>query len=274
MIDTRTLLLRALPLLRVTLARHFGWRWPLALLRCFVRWRSLFAQTHWAGRSDDEARHVRALALIPAVYLVLRDRLGAEALAVTRQLATTILASENARIVREPSWAGLSDPRARWHAFFERAVARGVGAFNETECVSVDEERFHLRIRRCVFADLARDTGLPELARMTCDLAVPFCRDLLPAYDFRRNGSSESTLAYGHPHCDYLWEPKEAAPAVAQPPAASHPPEGRAEAPAAERRAGTPAAVEPAPAKRGRAGTSQEPASAAPSPEPAAGGEA
>jgi hypothetical protein len=221
MIDSTRLLLRAFPCVRSGLARHYGWRWPLALARCGVRWRTLVGQTRWAGRDDEEARHVRALALIPAVYLILRERLGAAALEVTRELAAAVLAAANARLAREASWSELRDPRARWHAFFDRVVARGVGAFNESECLSVEVERFHLRVRRCVFADLARDIGLPELARMTCDLAVPFCRELLPSYEFRRNGSLESTLAYGHPHCDYLWEPKAATGDDARAPALS-----------------------------------------------------
>jgi hypothetical protein len=219
MIDTTRFLLRAFPRLRGVLTRHYGWRWPLALARCALRWRTLVGQTRWAGRDDDEARHVRSLLLLPAVYLVLRERLGVSALAVTQELAGRVLAAANARLSREVPLSALGDPRARWHAFFDRAVARGVGAFNESECVSVEVERFHFRVRRCLFADLARDIGLPELARMTCDLAVPFCRELLPSYEFRRNGSLESTLAYGHPHCDYLWVPK--AGEVAEAPAPS-----------------------------------------------------
>jgi len=210
MVDSKRLLIYAFPPVRAVLARHYGWRWPLAFARCAVRWRTLVRQTRWAGRHDDEAKHVRALALIPAVYLVLRERIGPPALDVARELASSILASASERLARDASWSALRDPRARWHAFFERTVARGVGAFNESECLSVEVERFHLRVRRCVFADLAGDIGLPELARMTCDLAVPFCRELLPSHNFRRNGSLESTLAYGHPHCDYLWEPKDA----------------------------------------------------------------
>jgi hypothetical protein len=233
MIDNARLLRCALPSLRAVLVRHYGWLWPLALVRCAVRWRTLFGQTRWAGRDDDEARQVRALALIPAVYLMLRERLGASALALTQELAAGVLAAANARLAREVTWPATGDPRARWHAFFDRAVARGVGAFNESECLSVDLERFQFRVRRCLFADIARDIGLPELARMTCDLAVPFCRELLPSYAFRRNGSPESTLAYGHPHCDYVWEPKDAAGAAASEPAPSTEASRPAEKPAA-----------------------------------------
>ncbi len=212
MIDTATSpVLRALPLVRAALAREYGWRWPLALARCAVRSRTLVRQTRWAGRHDEEARLVRALALIPAVYLTLRERSGARALAGTRELAAALLAAANERLARDAALSATAGARARWHAFFDHAVAHGVGAFNENECLSVEVERFHLRVRRCLFADMARDLGLPELARMACGLPVPYCRDLLPSHDFRRKGSLESTLAYGYPHCDYLWEPKDTA---------------------------------------------------------------
>jgi hypothetical protein len=207
MTTSRKVFFRAIPLLRSLFERHYGWRWPLALARCALRWRMLVAQTRWAGRDDDESRYARALTLVPSVYLVLRERLGARALDVVRGLATAMLKAASARTCAEESWPDESDPRARWHTFFDHAVARGLGAFDEIECLSVETEKLHFRVRRCLFADLARDIGLPELARMTCDLMVPFCRELLPGYRFRRGGSPESTLAYGHPCCDYIWEP-------------------------------------------------------------------
>jgi hypothetical protein len=200
------LLLSSLCALRPVLRRPYGWRWPLALARCALRSRRLVRRTRWADRRDEEARYVRALALWPAVYLDLRGRLAEHTSGSVRELMAALFDVENERIARRARLFEIPDSRERWHVFFDRAILQGFGAFNENECLSVESDRFHFRVFRCVFAELATEVGVPELARMACDLNVAFYGRLLLPHEFHRNGSSRNTLAYGHPYCEYVWE--------------------------------------------------------------------
>jgi hypothetical protein len=196
---------------RPALRRFHGRIWPLALARGVLRARSLVRATHWADRRDGEARHVRALALLPALCLDARERGGEAARSFVHDLAQAFVEAENGRIAQEAGLPGISDPRQRWHAFIERAVAQGIGAFNENEFLSVEADRYHLRIVRCVLAELASETGVPELARTTCDLSAAFHSRLLPSHEFSRGGSMRNTLAYGHPCCEYVWQRRDPA---------------------------------------------------------------
>jgi predicted ArsR family transcriptional regulator len=201
---TRTLLL-ALPALRRVLRRAYGWRWPLALLRCGLASRRLVRRSRWAVRQDVEARLAALLALLPAIVLDARRHEREDG--VPRALLDALLEPHLRRIVAE--LAAIGGARERWHAFADRVVQQGIGAFNETEFVSVDDDRFELRVHRCLFAELARDAGVPKLGQELCRLGATLCAQVLPSHEFHRNGPAECTLAYGQDHCDYVWERRE-----------------------------------------------------------------
>ncbi len=229
MLDTPRRQLRIALETRSVLRRLYGRSWPLALARCLLRARGLAARTRWAGRRDEEARQVRVLALLPAFCLDLRDRLGERATEATRELTSAAFEAENARILAESGLSAIAEPRERWHAFFERVLVGGRRAFDETECLSLESERFHVRVFRCLFAEAAAEMGLPELARMACDLEVPFYERLLPTHEFHRNGTGANTLAYGHVCCEYVWESRFGALPLAHDQAASTGAPGSAE---------------------------------------------
>lgn len=197
----------ACPVLR----RYHGRSWPLALLRGALRARRLVRTTSWGGRSDGEARQVRVLALLPALCLDVRERLGQRGEGFARELARAFVEAENGRIAREVGLDGISDARQRWHAFIERAIGEGVGAMNENEFLSVETDRYHLRVVRCIVAELAGEAGVPELAHAACELSAEFHGRLLPSHEFSRGSSPRNTLAHGHPYCEYVWERREAA---------------------------------------------------------------
>ena len=100
----------------------------------------------------------------------------------------------------------IHDPRERWHAYFERCLIQGVGAFNENECLIIEAERFHYRVWRCVYHELMRTAGVPQLATVVCDLDVPYHNRLFPSFAFHRGDSERNTLAYGNRWCDYVWD--------------------------------------------------------------------
>ncbi len=204
MLRTTRTLLPILLAVRDVLRRSYGWRWPVALARCVLGARRLVRTTRWAIRKDEEARLVSALAIFPAIVLDARRHLGADAANVAGRLVRAALDAQSLRIATDLASTG--GARERWHAFADRAVLQGLGAFNETECLSVDGDRFHLRVHRCLYADLARDTGVPELAQALCDLGAAACGRLLASHEFHRNGPAQHTLAYGHAQCDYVWQ--------------------------------------------------------------------
>lgn len=195
--------------MRPGLRRAYGVTWPIALARCALRAGSLIRRTRWAGRKDAEARYVRTLALLPAICLDVRGRLGERGVEIMRELTTAVVEAENERIAREAGLFEITDPRERWHAYFDRAILQGAGAFNENECLSIDPDHFHYRVYRCVFAELTLATGVPELGRIVCDLDFSLQRRLFPAYEFHRGGLAQNTISYGHACCEYVWDRRD-----------------------------------------------------------------
>jgi L-2-amino-thiazoline-4-carboxylic acid hydrolase len=213
------LVLRSVLAMRPVLRRVYGRAWLLALARCALHSRKLLQKTRWASRGDAEARYVRTLALLPAICIDMRTRLGERAQEAVREVVTAIVEAENEHIAHEAGLFEIPDERERWYAYFDRTIVHGAGAFNENECVSLEPDRFHYRVFRCVFADLARETGVPEFARIMCDLDIPFHNRVFPSYQFHRHGSPQNTLAYGHPHCEYVWDRRsETATVACEPP--------------------------------------------------------
>ncbi len=206
MFQATRLLFSTLSAVWPVLWRAYGWRWPLALVRGLARSRALFRTTHWAVRTDAEARLVRGLTLLPALAHDLEASQGEKDKDVARSLVAAVLDVEARRVAHRAGLASIDDPAERWHAFYEHGIVQGPAGFNESACLSVEADRFHVRVRRCVFAELAREAGQGELGQMLCDLAAPVCARLLPSHDFHRNGPSRCTLAYGHTHCDYVWD--------------------------------------------------------------------
>jgi len=204
------LLLNPPRVLRTALRQFYGRAWPLALFRSFLRGRKLIRSTRWADGKDEESRFVGALAVLPALYFDACRRSGDGALDLLRAVIAALLEAQYQRLARRARLPEIADPSARWHAFFGHAALEGPDAFNENECLSVEAERFHLRVRRCLYAEFAEETGAPELGRLLCDVRAPLCARLLPSHEFSRAGSSRHTLAYGHPCCEYVWERSEA----------------------------------------------------------------
>jgi hypothetical protein len=195
--------------IRPVLQRYCGRSWPFVLGQALWRRRGLIRHTRWAERHDAEARFAQGLTLLPALAIVLGARLGARTPEALRELVLAALEGRRARAGSPRLPTGPADARACWHAHFDRGVLQGVGAFNETECLSLDIERFHVRVLRCLFSELALDLGLPELAQSACAASGVFNAQVLPGHDFHRGGSERHTLAYGHPFCDYVWELRE-----------------------------------------------------------------
>lgn len=204
MLEKSNLLWWSLGAMRPVLKRAYGWRWPMALVRALLSVPRLMSRTRWAGRKDAEARYVRTLAFLPALCLDLKRRLGDRAPVVNLVAAVVNAAHEQAS--RTAGLHHLADPCERWHAYFDRMLVRGAGAYNENECVSLDPQRFHARVYRCVFAELAQETGVPELGGLVCDLDISFHQRLFPTFQFHRNGSVRNTLAHGGVCCEYVWE--------------------------------------------------------------------
>lgn len=201
--------------LRPVLREAYGRAWPIALARCFVRARRLVLRTRWGTRRDEEARHVRALAVVPAACLELGTREGGRGAHVVNELSRAVLGVELARLEREAQLGRITDARERWHAFFECGLLHGLRSFDENECVSLHEDRFHVRVLRCLFTELAAETGVPELAEALCAAHEEFYASLLPAFEFQRARSNAGTAARGPWCCEYVWQRRTPAPRVA-----------------------------------------------------------
>jgi hypothetical protein len=195
--------LQTVPALRPVLRRLYGRCWPLAFARAALRAPGLVRRSRWSGRRDDEARAVRALAILPAACLETRRRFPDRAEAVARELTEAVVGARNARAAEDGGLFRIADPRERWHAFFDTAVVRGPSAFNETECLAAEPTLFHVRVSRCLFADAMRELDAPELAQVACEANARFCAALLPTFGFEPRDAP--TIAQGGAWCDYVW---------------------------------------------------------------------
>ncbi len=203
--------LQPLQLLVSAIRKEIGWTWPFFLLGCLRKANSLFRQTHWSAlpSSDAEAKHVKALALFPAIYLKLVDRFGRQAALEKYQRITDDFGFALEK--RAFTSYGISNLTGieRFTAFRKRMEQTAADRFNVREYLEVNETTCHYILKRCVAHDFFSEAGTPELTRFFCRGDELFFGSAFPDLVFTRGDSWENTMAYGKDHCEYLLKVKE-----------------------------------------------------------------
>jgi hypothetical protein len=74
----RTISKEQITILKSALKRELGKTWPLFLLSCLLKKKSLFSGTRWAKNSGAEAEFVKRLSIIASAYRTLAEKSGRE----------------------------------------------------------------------------------------------------------------------------------------------------------------------------------------------------
>jgi hypothetical protein len=195
--------------LKVTLSAvrgSLGPSWPLLLVRSGIYSNKVFKNTHWASTPGEEAKFVKRMAIAPATYLKLGEKLGKEkAYEVMEQILVTVGVDDMQGFVdNSPGMTAME----RLLAFNEAYEAGGATQFMEKEVLQQDDSTCHFVITRCVAWDFMQEAGTPELTRLLCESDHVFFPKAFPEFEFTRGDSRENTLAYGNSQCEYLFNKK------------------------------------------------------------------
>jgi len=195
-------------LIKSILSKEIGWIWPIFLLKCMIKKRSIFNKTHWIGKKNDETKFVKRLSLASAIYLELQNGFDKnKAFEIMREMLIPIGCNEQ--------WNHLKSLNLKSKASMDKLMAfndlmdeKGAPKFNRREYIRQDENICHFVIKRCIFKDFFTEAGTPELTKLFCEVDREFFPKAFPEFKFHRNGSWENTIAYGKDHCEFVFELK------------------------------------------------------------------
>jgi hypothetical protein len=190
------------------LRRHAGRRWPVILLRSLVSARSLVRGTRWATDRTAEAGFVRRMAFAPAIYLELKERLGADrALAAVGESITAIGLREVTGTLRSLP-AAPPDPMDHLQAFYQAANQKPPNVFMARTTTWQTADRFRFRITRCLFHEFFTAVGTPELTQLFCAIDEEFFPRAFPQLAFHRDGTLNNTIGRGNTVCQFAFDRK------------------------------------------------------------------
>lgn len=130
-------------------------------------------------------------ALAVELLHAMEEHFGPEA----RQVMSRMAATRTSRPRPNPG-----DPQADLHEFCAR-LTHGCAGTHEWQVVSEEPERVAYRFTRCMWADIFRDLGEPELGFAFCAGDEPAVKAFNPALGFERT----KTLMEGDDLCDHVF---------------------------------------------------------------------
>ncbi len=195
------MVLRGLRDMTPVLFRTWGVVFPWHLARCALSVGRRMQGTSWSERDDAEAEFAKAFALLPVLYLAIRER-DPE---LARGLVAAVVRGQNEAFVREAGLDSIPDDVARWQRYYE-LLNEQVGDFSQHELVRCTPEEKRYRVHRCIYLDVARELGAGELVTTICDGDEDVLGDMLEGHRFGRDGDHRNTLAHGADACEYVWE--------------------------------------------------------------------
>lgn len=191
------------------LKKYSGNLWFFFLIRSYMKGNKLFKKTKWNNRYDNESKFVKSMALIPAFYLLFKNKFDTDkALEITNEIVKIISHTFDYNTSKKNSMFIINDPFERWLKYRSTLIADGFGAYNEVEDVYISRNRMHYIVKRCIFHDFFKETGTPELTPLICDYDQLYHSTMFKEFYFDRNGSWKNTLGHGAEVCHYVWKDK------------------------------------------------------------------
>jgi hypothetical protein len=190
------------------LSASVGRTWPLVVLRALRTKKALLGQSRWSRTRGPESQFVKRIALAPALYAELEERIGQDkAFQAVEQMLIPIGCAEQWDHLRAIDVTGKA-PMERLRTFNERMDRKGSPRFNRREVLRQDDQICHFIITRCVFSDFFTAVGTPELTGLFCEVDRQFFPEAFPGLRFHRGGSWQNTIACGRDHCEFVFEKK------------------------------------------------------------------
>ena len=197
--------IKEIKILRSVLSKEIGRTWPVFLLKCMIKNRSIFNKTHWVGKKKDEVKFVKRFSLASAIYLELQNRFDKnKAFEIIRKMLVPIGCDEQWNHLKSLN-LGSKTPKEKLIAFNDLMDEKGTPKFNKREHIRQDENIRHFVIKRCVFKDFFTEAGTPKLTKLFCEVDREFFPKAFPELKFHRNGLWENTIAYGKDHCEFVF---------------------------------------------------------------------
>ena len=153
-------------------------------------------------------RELVDLAALPAwVYLNLRKRLGQHrAFEIMRvALLTGGTAAQNLQfdtVHKERNFRNFADSEIENNR-------TGLVRWNTMQVVERSENRFEIRITRCMFHEFVVSVGLPELTPIVCQIDNAMFNSYLPDEMLFDRGGVGRRLADGARECRFVWEMRQ-----------------------------------------------------------------
>ncbi|MBN2535229.1 MAG: L-2-amino-thiazoline-4-carboxylic acid hydrolase [Spirochaetales bacterium] len=184
--------------------------WLFFMIRTFFKANSLFKTTRWAKMKNKEAKFVKSILILAALYLKLKKKMNTEkAMEVMKEIVIRISSSIDYSIARKSLLFTIPDPFERWIRYRSGLITEGFGLYNDIEDVYISWERIHYVVKRCIFHDAFVAAGTPELTHLICDYDQTFHNTLFKEYYFDRNGSIYNAIGHGAEICHYVWKHRE-----------------------------------------------------------------
>ncbi len=193
-------------IIRSVLGEVKGGAWPVFLLKCWRKSRSLFRQSRWNTGPGAETDFVKRLALAAAMYKQLSVEVGKEsAFDIVGRIVVQIGFEE--QCVHASLMEGTWDAEfARLESFHDLMDEKGGPRFNTRTFLKREGGICHFHVTRCVFRDFFASVDALELTKLFCEVDRMFFTTEFPSVKFHRNGSWENTMAYGKKFCEFVFE--------------------------------------------------------------------
>jgi hypothetical protein len=149
-------------------------------------------------------RELVALAALPAwVYLGLREKIGQhKAFEVMRvALLTGGTAAQNLQfntVAKERTFQNFADMEIENNR-------SGLVQWNDMKVVERTDQRFEIKITRCMFHEFAVKIGAPEMTPIVCQIDNAMFNSYLPEEMTFDRGGVGRRISDGHPECNFIW---------------------------------------------------------------------
>lgn len=199
---------REIKIVSSVLSEEIGRSWSLFLIECLTKKGKVFNNTHWVKEEGPESEFAKRLSITVVLYTKLIKKIGKErAFETMRKIFVPIGCNEQ----RENLYSldilnrGGMD---RLLAFYDFMGEGGVGQFAQRTLIKQNDDILHYEVRNCFFARFYKETGMPELTKLFCEVDTEFFPEAFPNFKFHRGDSFENTIAYGKDHCTFIFEGK------------------------------------------------------------------
>lgn len=193
------------------LKKELGKKWFPFLISSSMQSNKLFMNTKWAiDKNDKEAKFVKSISMISGMYSRLKKIKGNdEAITIIEDIVKEITHTTDMTEAKEKKLDTIMDPFLRWCHHYDNMINEGAIQFNKFELLSHNQDKIHLRVKRCLFNDFFNAVGHPELTQFICHADKYSQNNIFKEYHFHRNDSWENTIAHDCEHCEYVWDLKD-----------------------------------------------------------------